>query len=61
MMAATIALPAGSGQTTAVCATLNVSRASVHRHRVALAAPLFQPYPLTLLSISSFRAMKSLG
>ena len=38
-MAAAIALPAGSGLTTAVCAALEVSRASVHRHRTALAGP----------------------
>ena len=39
MMAAAIALPAGSGLTTAVCAALEVSRASVLRHRAALTAP----------------------
>jgi putative transposase len=39
MMAAAIALPAGSGLTTAVCAALAVSRASVLRHRAALLAP----------------------
>jgi len=38
-MAAAITLPAGSGLTTADCAALEVSRASVHRHRVALSAP----------------------
>jgi len=39
MMAAAIALPAGSGLTTAICAALSVSRASVLRHRAALLAP----------------------
>ena len=39
MMAAAIALPAGSGLTSAVCAALSVSRASVLRHRAALTAP----------------------
>jgi len=39
MMAAAVALPAGSGLTTAVCAALAVSRASVLRHRAALTAP----------------------
>lgn len=39
MMAAAVALPAGSGLTTAVCAALEVSRASVFRHRAALTAP----------------------
>ena len=38
-MAAVVALTPGSGLTTAVCAGLEVSRASVHRHRVALLAP----------------------
>ena len=38
-MAAVVALPPCSGLTTAACAALEVSRASVHRHRVALAAP----------------------
>ncbi|TFL15890.1 hypothetical protein [Jannaschia formosa] len=37
-MAAAIALPAGSGLTSTVCAALRVSRASVLRHRAALAA-----------------------
>jgi hypothetical protein len=39
MMAAAIALPAGSGLTTAVCAALAVSRASGLRHRAARLAP----------------------
>jgi len=39
MMAAAIALPTGSGLTTAVCAALSLSRASVLRHRAALTAP----------------------
>mgnify|MGYP005862202967 CR=1 FL=1 len=39
MMATAIALPADSGLTTAVCAALSVSRASVHRRRAALTAP----------------------
>ena len=39
MMAAAIALPAGSGLTSAVCSALSLSRASVLRHRTALAAP----------------------
>jgi transposase InsO family protein len=38
-MAAVVALTPGSGLTTAVCAALEVSRASVHRHRTALIAP----------------------
>jgi putative transposase len=38
-MAAVVALIPGSGLTTAVCAALEVSRASVHRHRRALTAP----------------------
>lgn len=45
MMAAAIAFPAGRGLTTAVCAALNVSRASVHRHRTVLAAPHCAPKP----------------
>ena len=40
MMAAAVALISGSGLTTAVCAALEVSRASVHRHRRALMNPL---------------------
>jgi len=39
MRTAVVALAPGSGLTTAVCAALEVSRASVHRHRVALLAP----------------------
>lgn len=39
MIAAVVALPPCSGLTTAACAALEVSRASVHRHRVALLAP----------------------
>ena len=39
MTAAVVALTPGRGLTTAVCAALAVSRASVHRHRVALLAP----------------------
>jgi transposase InsO family protein len=39
MMAAAIALPAGSGLTSAVCSALSLSRASVLRHRKALAPP----------------------
>lgn len=38
-MAAVVALTPGSGLTMAVCTALEVSRASVHRHRVALLAP----------------------
>ena len=38
-MAAVVALIPGNRLTAAVCAALAVSRASVHRHRVALAAP----------------------
>ena len=38
-MAAVVALAPGSGLTTAVCAALDLSRASVHRHRTALLAP----------------------
>ncbi len=38
-MAAVLALSPGSGLTTAVCTALEVSRASVHRHRTALIAP----------------------
>jgi putative transposase len=37
-MAAAIAVPPGSGLTTAVCAALSVSRASLHRRRTALTA-----------------------
>ena len=39
MMAAVVALAPGSGLTTAVCAALDLSRASVHRHHTALLAP----------------------
>ena len=39
MMAAVVALTPGCGLTTAVCAALEVSRASVHRHRRALTNP----------------------
>lgn len=39
MMAAAIALPSGSGLTSAVCSALSVSRASVLRHRAALTTP----------------------
>ena len=39
MRTAVVALTPGSGLTTAVCAALEVSRATVHRHRTALAAP----------------------
>jgi len=38
-MAAALAAPPSSGLTTAVCAALSVSRASLHRHRAALIAP----------------------
>jgi len=49
MMAAAIALPSGSGLTTAVCSALSVSRASVLRHRAALTAPprTAKPRPLS--------------
>jgi putative transposase len=39
MMAAVVELIPGGGLTTAVCAALEVSRASVHRHRRALTNP----------------------
>ncbi len=39
MMAVAIALPSGSGLTSAVCSALSLSRASVLRHRSALTAP----------------------
>ena len=39
MMAAVVALSPASGLTTAVCTALEVSRASVQRHRRALTAP----------------------
>ena len=39
MMAAVVALPAHTGLTSAACAALKVSRASLHRHRAALTAP----------------------
>ena len=39
-MAAVVALTPGNGLTAAVCAALGVSRASVHRHRMALTALL---------------------
>ena len=39
MRTAAIALPVGSGLTSAVCAALPVSCASVLRHRAALTAP----------------------
>ena len=38
-MAAVVALSPGSGLTMAACTALEVSRASVHRHRTALLAP----------------------
>ena len=38
-MASVVALTPGRGLTTAVCAAPEVSRASVHRHRMALTAP----------------------
>ena len=38
-MAAVVALTPGSRLTAAICTALAVSRASVHRHRVALTAP----------------------
>jgi len=38
-MAAAVAVSPASGLTTAVCAALSVSRASLHRHRAALTAP----------------------
>lgn len=38
MTAAVVDLPPGRGLTTAVCAALDVSRASVHRHRAAITA-----------------------
>ena len=48
VMAAVVALSPGSGLTTAVCAAMEVSRASVHRHRTALTAPqrATKPRPL---------------
>jgi len=39
-MGAVVALAPGGRLTAAICAALEVSRASVHRHRVALTAPL---------------------
>ncbi|SDQ37308.1 hypothetical protein [Pseudovibrio sp. Tun.PSC04-5.I4] len=39
MMAVAVALPSGSGLTSAVCSALSLSRASVFRHRATLAAP----------------------
>ena len=39
VMAAVGALTPDSGLTAAICTALAVSRASVHRHRVALTAP----------------------
>ena len=39
VMAAVVALTPGSRLTAAICTALKVSRASVHRHRVALTAP----------------------
>ncbi|MGF6862915.1 transposase InsO family protein [Rhodobacteraceae bacterium MBR-64] len=39
MMATAIALPAGGGLTSAVCAALSLSRANVLRHRAALMDP----------------------
>jgi transposase InsO family protein len=39
MMAAAIALPAGSGLTFAVCSALSLSSANVFRHHAALTAP----------------------
>ncbi len=39
MMATAIALPPGSGLTSAVCSALSLSRASVLRHRAVLTAP----------------------
>ena len=39
VMAAVVALTPGSRQTAAICTALAVSRASMHRHRVALTAP----------------------
>ena len=45
MRTAVAALIPGSGLTTAVCAGLEVSRASVHRHRTALLAPPRAPKP----------------
>jgi len=44
-MAAVVALTPDSGLTTAVCAGLEVSRASVHRHRTALTAASRAPKP----------------
>lgn len=44
-MAAVAALPAGDGLTTAVCAALEVSRASVHRRRAALQSPPLEAKP----------------
>ena len=40
MMAAVVELIPGSRLTTAVCTALEVSRASVHRHRRAVMNPL---------------------
>ena len=53
MMATAIALPAGSGLTSAVCAALSVSRASVLRYRAALAAPprVRKPRPASLRAL----------
>lgn len=52
-MAAVVALIPGSGLTTAVCAALDVSRASVHRHRTALNAPprVVKPRPLSVRAL----------
>jgi transposase InsO family protein len=49
MMATAIALPAGSGLTSAVCSALSLSRASVLRHRAALTDPpcVRKPRPLS--------------
>jgi hypothetical protein len=66
MMAAAIALPAGSGLTTAVCAALSVARASVLRHRAALLAPPRvkkprQPSPRALPEVERTRVLAHLG
>jgi len=53
MMATAIALPAGSGLTSAVCSAPSLSRASVLRHRAALTDPPYvrKPRPASLRAL----------
>ncbi len=63
VMAAVVALIPGSGLSTAVCAALAVSRASVQRHRKALTAPqrATKPWPPVARALPEYERYRVLA